>query len=357
MNSASASFRVSYSSGRTRGRKLTYLSGKREHARFGTTLSSSWIIAGLLAAAPLICAGQVRTTTPVQSTQATAPANTPATASISGLTDEPIFIGEVVNVSIFGAADLSTITRVSGSGDIAMPYLGAVHILGMSSADAADLITKDLKVGNLVTDPHVTVTVDSANTGITVLGEVKNPGVYTPPGKRLLSDVLAMAGGLTTSSGRVIEISSESAPDQKTLIPWDPTMHNTSTYDRLVYPGQRILVRPCGVIYVGGNVGKPGAYPVCGSRTITLSEAVALASGILPASYQSHTIIVRTRPDGTRVVEEIDLGKALKAKGADPIVEEDDIVYVPASGLKTVLLRTPDYALSLATTALYAYHP
>jgi protein involved in polysaccharide export with SLBB domain len=111
------------------------------------------------------------------------------------------------------------------------------------------------------------------------------------------------------------------------------------------------------VIYVGGNVGKPGAYPVCGSRTITLSEAVALASGILPASYQSHTIIVRTRPDGTRVVEEIDLGKALKAKGADPIVEEDDIVYVPASGLKTVLLRTPDYALSLATTALYAYHP
>jgi polysaccharide biosynthesis/export protein len=294
---------------------------------------------------------------PVQapSLSAARPAATVSASGAMGVTDEPIFPGEVVNVSVFNAPDFSTIARVSQSGDVALPYLGIVRLGGLNSAGAASLVEKMLADGDLVVRPHVLVTVDAASTGITVLGEVKAPGVYPPSGKHMLSDVLAMAGGLTANTGRVIEISSDSASGQKTILPWDPTMHNTSVYDRVVPAGSRILVKPCGVAYVGGNVGKPGVYPICASQVVTVSELVAMAMGNQLSSYQSHTILVRTQADGSRIVQQVDIGKILRAKATDPVVQDDDIIYIPLSGVKYTLRSLPSYVASFGNSALDIY--
>jgi polysaccharide export outer membrane protein len=273
----------------------------------------------------------------------------------SGLTDEPIFAGETVQVSVFNAPDFSTVMRVSQSGDIGVPYLGVVHVAGLSSASAADLITGELKRRNLVLDPHLLVTVDATSTGITVLGEVRTPGVYPPTGKHMLSDILASAGGVTANIGRVIEISSDASPEQKTFVPWDPTMHNTSSYDRVIYPGQRVLVRACGFVYMGGSLARPGAYATCGSPAMTLSQVISLAGGIAGSAYMSHTIIVRPNPDGTKTVYQIDLDKVLHAERADPVLHDEDIVYVPPSFLKATLKRIPDFAFAFGTALLYVY--
>lgn len=273
----------------------------------------------------------------------------------AGVTDEPIFPGEVVNINVFDAPDFSTTARVSKGGDIALPYLGIVHVADLNSASAASLIEKLLLSNQLIVNPHVTVTVDATSTGITVLGEVKTPGIYSPSGKHRLSDVLAMAGGMTANVGRIIEISTGPAPDQKALLPWDPTMHNTSLYDRVIPAGSRIVVKPCGVAYVGGNVGRPGAYPICASRIITVSQLVAMASGEQTSSYQSHTILVRTHPDGTRTVQQIDINKVLKAKAPDPVVQADDIIYIPLSGVKYTLRSLPGYIASFGTATLNVY--
>jgi polysaccharide biosynthesis/export protein len=306
----------------------------------------------LLLTVPCFCAGQTGMQSQASSSTAR---STAAGASISGLTDEPIFPGEIVNVGVYNAPDFSTVARVSEGGEIALPYLGIVHVAGLSSAGASDLVEGKLKDSNLMSHPHVIVTVDSTSTGITVLGEVKTPGIYTPSGKHMLSDLLAMAGGLTANTGRIVEISSESAPEQKTLLPWDPTMHNTSVYDRVINPGERVLVRPCGVVYVGGNVGRPGAFPICASQITTVSQVVAMALGAQISSYQSHTILVRTRPDGTRILQQIDIGKVLKAKAPDPVVQPDDIIYVPLSGVKYTLRSLPGYVANLGSTALNVY--
>jgi polysaccharide export outer membrane protein len=287
-------------------------------------------------------------------TSAASGAAAPSVSS-AGLTDEPIFAGEIVQVSVFNAPDFSTVMRVSQSGDIGVPYLGVVHVAGLSSVSAADLITGELKRRNLVLDPHLLVTVDATTTGITVLGEVRIPGIYPPTGKHMLSDVLAAAGGVTANIGRVIEISSEASPEQKTFVPWDPTMHNTSSYDRLIYPGQRVLVRPCGFVYVGGSLTKPGAYATCGSPAMTLSQLISLAGGIAGSAYMSHTIIVRPNPDGTKTVYQIDLDKVLHAERADPVLHDEDIVFVPASYMKATLKKIPDYAFAFGTALLYVY--
>ncbi len=278
-----------------------------------------------------------------------------APSSTMGVTDEPIFSGETVAITVSNAPDFSTVARVSMSGDVPVPYLGIVHFAGLNSASASALIEKMLMDSNLVVHPHVLVTVDGASTGITVLGEVKSPGIYAPTGKHMLSDILAMAGGLATGAGRIIEISSDSAPDQKTLIPWDPTLHNTAVFDRVLQAGSRVVVKPCGVAYIGGNVLRPGAYPVCASQVTTASQLVALASGALITANRGHTMLIHTLPDGSRVVQQIDMGKILNAKAADPVIREDDIIYVPLSGAKYALVNMFGYVAQIGNTTLNVY--
>lgn len=46
-----------------------------------------------------------------------------ASASIGGLSDGPITVGEIVHINVFDAPDFSLITRVSESGDIPYRFL------------------------------------------------------------------------------------------------------------------------------------------------------------------------------------------------------------------------------------------
>jgi polysaccharide export outer membrane protein len=280
-----------------------------------------------------------------------------ASASIGSLSDGPITAGETVHINVFDAPDFSLITRVSESGDIPYPILGQVHIEGLNSASAAQMLAKELKDRNLMLDPEVTVTVDSSSTGITILGEIRSPGIYPPPGKHQLSDLLATAGGLTSNTGRIIEITHQHAADKPEFLSWDPTMHNTDNFDRPVSAGDRVLVRACGIAYVGGNVLKAGAYSLCGSTNMTLSEVMSLAGGVAPNSATNKTYLVRAQPDGTKVVEQIDLKKVLTSRVADPIVHEDDIIYVSPSPLKEILKGALAFALSISPSILYLYHP
>jgi len=319
---------------------------------YALTLSALFILTSLNGL------GQVERPALIPPAQGGAPSAAAATSpGIGGLTDEPLSPGEVVHILVMNAPDFSVTTRVSEAGDIAIPMLGVVHIEGLNSEKASESIATRLRDRDLLVDPQVTVTVESFSTGITILGEVHSPGVYPPPGKHMLSDLLATAGGLTGNAGRVIELSNSRTPDQKEVIPWDPTMHNTANYDRPVHPGDRVLVRACGIAYVGGHVARPGAYSLCGSPQITLSELLALAGGVTPLTSDKHSYIVRAQQDGSKVAEEIDIHKILLSRSADPVVREDDIIYVTPSTVKDVLNRAVAFALTVTTTLFYNYRP
>jgi polysaccharide biosynthesis/export protein len=317
------------------------------------------IFAGFLLLAPIFVVAQEQRPALIPLSQGTGGASRTemSAGSIGGLSDGPIAPGEVVHINVFDAPDFSLITRVSESGDVPYPILGSLHVAGMDSAAAAKMLAKELRSRNLILDPEITVTVDSSSTGITVLGEVHSPGIYPPPGKHQISDLLATAGGLTANTGRLIEITNDRDPGKKAYVPWDPTMHNTENFDRPVHPGDRILVRACGIAYVGGNVTKPGAYSLCGSPNVTLSEVIALAGGTSPNTSYNKTYLVRTQPDGTKVVEQIDVKRVLTSRISDPIVQEDDIIYVSPSPIKAILKNAVSFALAITPSLLYVYHP
>ncbi len=90
---------------------------------------------------------------------------------------------------------------VDSNGDIVFPVLGKLHIAGLTREQVAEKITEDLVKADLVKDPIVTV--EFANTGISIIGEVKSPGRYEFNKDRLtIIDAIAMAGDLTMNGVR-----------------------------------------------------------------------------------------------------------------------------------------------------------
>ncbi|MCM1138974.1 MAG: polysaccharide export protein [Muribaculum sp.] len=90
---------------------------------------------------------------------------------------------------------------VDSFGDINFPVIGKIHIAGMSREEIANYIVEELVGRDLVKDPIVTV--EFANTGISVIGEVASPGRYEFNKDRLtIIDAIAMAGDLTINGLR-----------------------------------------------------------------------------------------------------------------------------------------------------------
>lgn len=90
---------------------------------------------------------------------------------------------------------------VDSYGDINFPVLGKIHISGLNREQIAEKIASDLIKADLVKDPIVTV--EFANTGISIIGEVSRPGRYEFNKDHLtIIDAIAMAGDLKINGER-----------------------------------------------------------------------------------------------------------------------------------------------------------
>ena len=89
---------------------------------------------------------------------------------------------------------------VDASGNIEMPLIGEVNISGMTSQIAKKTIKAQLET--YLVNPTVNLRI--RNFKVTVLGEVRTPGVYTIPNEKItLIEAIGLAGDLTIFGKRV----------------------------------------------------------------------------------------------------------------------------------------------------------
>src|SRR5580698_2807635 len=135
----------------------------------------------------------------------------PRPASTTPLTIES---GDAINVQVFNTPELSAIHRVGPEGEISLPGAGAIKVTGLTPLQAGSSIEKLLRDSQIMLDPHVSVTVTEYTTeGITVLGEVRNPGTYPLLGRQSLYSALAAAGGVTPREGSTITVTHRDDPE------------------------------------------------------------------------------------------------------------------------------------------------
>ncbi len=254
---------------------------------------------------------------------------------------------------------------VGADGFITVPMIGRVHAAGLTVEQLETELSKRLT--KYVTNAQVTVLVsDFRSQPVSVMGAVNTTGVLQLRGRKTLMEVISMAGGLRTDAGGVVIITRDLShgalplPNAKT----DATGHISTASVNLreimngrkaeenlvVEPNDVLTVPKAQLIYVLGEVGKPGGFVLDDHDTLSSLQCVALAGGLMRTAAPKKARILRLEP-GSPQRKEIaaDLSKIMDGKSPDVSLHADDILFIPNNVSKNATIRAAEAAVNIGT--------
>ncbi len=260
---------------------------------------------------------------------------------------------DLLDLTVFDVPELVLKVRVDAGGMVSLPLIGDQRLAGMTIRDAQRLIARELVERRLVKNPQVSLFVEEfATQGITVYGEVSTPGIFPLMGPHKLYDAISAAGGLTSKAGHLVTIlhaGQSTAPEVVNLTGGGSLQRENVT----IYPGDTIVVAKAGVVYVLGEVNRPGAFLLENNTSISFLKAIALAQGTTRVASLKHALILKESPDGTVQIK-VSLDKLYHGKTTDLQLHAEDIVFVPLSNLKVYGTLGVQAAIQAAVYSIYA---
>jgi polysaccharide export outer membrane protein len=295
--------------------------------------------------------------------------------------DYQINPGDVIDIQVDRAPELSGMRRVAASGTIRLEYLGPVTANGKTADELAGFIADSLR-GRYLKNPRVTVTIEQMNSHtFFIQGAVNRPGAYQIEGHPSLLTLVTVAGGLAENYGSTAFIIREARrPESNAPDAGEPKLLSTSgsesgaagqpspslpqsgnrdqapeeregyelikvninglfrgDFDKnmLLDPRSIVHIPQAEVFFVGGDVIAPGSFQF--KEGATLRQAITLAKGMKPTAASGRAFIFREDPI-TKKKQEImvDAGKIMNGKQEDVAINANDIVIIPNSKGKLV---------------------
>ncbi len=280
----------------------------------------------------------------------------PALISAPAFEPQTLGPGDQVQVSALHVEELGQRpVRVDSDGFIMLPGLGSIKVGGLTAEQVANVVRQLLS--KTVRDPQVAVDiVELHSQPVSVLGAVKTPGVYQIVGQKRLLEVVALAGGLDQEAGDIIKVSRRqpSEPDHPFNV---VEAHVTDLMEGrrpelnfVIHAEDVITVPRAKLVYVIGQVRKPGGFVLREQHDMSVLKALSLAEGLLPTAAVSNARILReVEPHSQRQEINVDLKSVIAGKAPDRALLPDDVLLVPTSAAKTVALRVLEVGLQMAT--------
>ena len=278
---------------------------------------------------------------------------------------------DLLEISVLEAPDLNRTVRVSDDGAISLALLGSIQVAGLSTRQLQAVLEDRLRQ-TYMKDPQVSVFVQEMRSHpVSVFGAVEKPGVYQIRCAKTLVEVLSMAQGLANDAGDTVIVVRHAADpgdlavtallvSRSTAVTDSPVVPIPSTASRtteegitvnlkdlldssdprsnvLVYPGDTVKVARAGIVYVVGQVHKPGGFLLKTNENISVLQAIALAEGMTSNAKGKEARIFLAGTNGSPKEVPINLDKILAGKAPSPLLKPDDVLFVPNSGGKEAL--------------------
>lgn len=262
--------------------------------------------------------------------------------------------GDVVHVQVFDTPELDENARVTDSGELPLVLGGKIKLASLTPSEAAHSIEAALIQAHVMYYPRVMVTVSQfATQNVTVFGQVVRPGSYAIDTPRSVVDVLGLAGGLTDLADRRVTIERHTSHRQ---VSYYVSNRAGDLLDQtvMVNPGDKVLVPKAGIVYVLGDVGRPGGYPMTNNDgMLTVLQAIAAAGGTASSAVPSHTRLIRRTSVGGYQSDPVPFSAMQKGKKPDIQLQAGDIVYVPFSYLRNAALGLTGIAAAATSAVIY----
>ena len=269
-------------------------------------------------------------------------------------------VGDGLNINVPLFPEFNTAAVINPEGQIIMPILGRISLVGLSLAEAEQKIIYELSNRYLRVEPEVFVVLTSPRPAqINILGEVVRPGFYSFVSGSPLNVALSAAGGSTEDAdlrtlivrrslvdGTVIErtvdlytplINSQALPDVRiqggdTIIVKKFEVGSDRDYDRALIakttlPQQTITVRIVAPVSLGGTALRNVSLP----NGSTFLDAVAtLPQGdIILINYKEVALVRFDREQGKVVTQMINTVKTIEGDLAENVnLQDDDVIVV-----------------------------
>ena len=278
--------------------------------------------------------------------------------------------GDVLEIRLYKLPELSReALRVGENGTIRMPLINEeIRTSCRTERELADEITARYRT--YMTNPQVDVFIKEYNSRpVAVIGAVNTPGRFQLQRRIRLLDLLSFAGGPAERAGGNIQLVHTAAPLMCELENQNPARNSGSASAMDVFKlsdtlrgeiranpyvraGDIITVLESPQIHVVGNVVRPTSLPL--KERINLSQAIAMAGGILPDTQKDRIRIIRQHPGNNRQEILVDLKAVASRQARDIELQANDIVEVPLAGGKRFLRRLMgDVVPSVARLPLY----
>ncbi|WP_174273137.1 polysaccharide biosynthesis/export family protein [Sphingomonas bacterium] len=226
--------------------------------------------------------------------------------------------GDVLKVSVYRQADLDTVAMVAPDGTVQIGSVGGVKVDGLTASDVGRKIADRLKSAGILLNPTVNVLVTEYHSRtISVLGAVARPGELPIDRPNLsITEALARAGANFERGGALITIVPPTGSKQAS-----ETMHVADLVsggrNRPLRPGESIFVQAAAMVFVRGEVQRPGSYPI--DPGMTVDQAIAVAGGLTPRGSAGHVRVTHQEAAGAPAA-------AVRARLRDPVQPNDTLV-------------------------------
>lgn len=268
--------------------------------------------------------------------------------------DERYRIGlqDVLEINVYRHPELSQPNiRMDETGRIRLPRIDASILAICKTENELAAEIGALYKQNYLRDPYISVFVKEQNSQpMSVLGAVEKPGRFFTNRRLTLLELLSFAGGQDVDKAgskvqvaRTGSVSGCSAETETAGVDGEanaPTFFSYNLDEVLkgkvnpeMRPGDIVVVLEVEQAYVTGNVFKPQTVPL--KQSVTLTQAIAAAGGILQSTKKSQVRIVRQgAANGAKEELLYDLTAIKDKKIADPLLQANDIVEVPTDKVK-----------------------
>jgi polysaccharide export outer membrane protein len=255
--------------------------------------------------------------------------------------------------------------RIGLDGTVTLPFAGSIHASGLTVEQMEDTIR--IRLSKYVKNPDVTVNLlEMRSQPVSVLGEVRNPGVVQLMGQKSLFEVLSLAGGLNPDAGNVIRITREKQWGKIPLaeahldetgefwvaeIDVKEILDGSSPASNIAVKPEDVITVPKGeIVYVLGAVKKSGGFVLDSRERVTVLQVLAMAEGLDRFASTANAKIVRKTGGASKPTEiRVDLKRLLEGKAVDVALADNDILFVPISGTRQAISRTVEAGFNIGT--------